>query len=144
MDTLVPPHSLIAAWPAFQMGRVQGEASDIWQRMAAAEKGTIANRFYKLGKRVLDSVSPEERLMRGVPKDISKVVIHHPTSVTPDAIMQQMQTMTKSYGIKAVGKAAAATLMLPLAMGVDLIILPGPQVKVDYVGLNHSPLICAQ
>lgn len=42
--------------------------------------------------------------------------------------MEQMQTMTKSYGIKAVGRAAAATVMLPLALGVDLIILPGPQV----------------
>lgn len=42
--------------------------------------------------------------------------------------MEQMQTMTKNYGIKAVGQAAAATVMLPLAIGVDLIILPGPQV----------------
>ena len=38
-------------------------------------------------------------------------------------------TMTKSYGLKAVGKAAAATIMLPVAVGVDLIILPGPQVR---------------
>ena len=33
---------------------------------------------------------------------------------------------------KAVGKAAVATLMLPLAIGVDLIILPGPQVLTYY------------
>jgi hypothetical protein len=44
--------------------------------------------------------------------------------------MEQMQTMTKSYGIAAVGRAAAATVMLPLAVGVDLIILPGPQVSL--------------
>ena len=43
--------------------------------------------------------------------------------------MHDMSTMTKSYGLKAVGKAAAATIMLPVAVGVDLIILPGPQVK---------------
>jgi hypothetical protein len=43
--------------------------------------------------------------------------------------MNQMQTMTKNYGIKAVGRAAAATVMLPLAIGVDLVILPGPQVR---------------
>lgn len=97
--------------------------------MATAEAGTLANRVYKLGKRVLDGISPEERLMRGVPKDISKVIIHHPSQVSPEMIMEQMQTMTKNYGIKAVGKAAAATLMLPLAVGVDLIILPGPQVS---------------
>lgn len=39
-----------------------------------------------------------------------------------------MATMTQAYGIKAVGRAAAATVLLPLAIGVDLIILPGPQV----------------
>jgi hypothetical protein len=50
------------------------------------------------------------------------------SQVTPDIIMEQMQTMTKSYGLKAVGRAAAATVMLPLAVGVDLVILPGPQV----------------
>jgi hypothetical protein len=45
--------------------------------------------------------------------------------------MEQMSTMTKNYGIKAVGRAAAATVMLPLAVGVDLIILPGPQVRSE-------------
>jgi hypothetical protein len=45
--------------------------------------------------------------------------------------MEQMSTMTKNYGIKAVGRAAAATVMLPLAVGVDLIILPGPQVQSE-------------
>eukprot|EP00882_Tetradesmus_deserticola_P009700 GHRQ01010243.1.p1 GENE.GHRQ01010243.1~~GHRQ01010243.1.p1 ORF type:complete len:177 (+),score=81.83 GHRQ01010243.1:1426-1956(+) len=86
----------------------------------------------RLGKRVLDSISPEERLMRGVPKDISKVIIHHPSQVPPEQLMEQMQTMTKSYGLKAVGRAAAATVMLPLAVGVDLVILPGPQVLTYY------------
>ncbi len=49
--------------------------------------------------------------------------------------MEQMSTMTKNYGIKAVGRAAAATVMLPLAVGVDLIILPGPQVWMCWVML---------
>eukprot|EP00879_Flechtneria_rotunda_P028023 GHRR01030097.1.p1 GENE.GHRR01030097.1~~GHRR01030097.1.p1 ORF type:complete len:205 (+),score=88.64 GHRR01030097.1:46-615(+) len=114
---------------AGHLGRVQGEAADMWQKMAEAEQGTMVNRVYKLGKRVLDSITAEERLMRGVPKNISKVIIHHPSQVSPDTIMDQMQTMTKSYGLKAVGRAAAATVMLPLAVGVDLIILPGPQVQ---------------
>lgn len=52
------------------------------------------------------------------------------SQVSPESIMEQMSTMTKNYGIKAVGRAAAATLMLPLAVGVDLIILPGPQVSL--------------
>jgi hypothetical protein len=53
--------------------------------------------------------------------------------------MEQMQTMTKSYGIAAVGRAAAATVMLPLAVGVDLIILPGPQVRPQ---CSLLPVLC--
>lgn len=82
----------------------------------------------RFGKRMLDAVPAEERLMSGIPKHISRVVIYHPSSVAPADISSDMTTMTKSYGITAVGKAAAATVMLPLALGVDLIILPGPQV----------------
>lgn len=48
--------------------------------------------------------------------------------------------MTQSYGIKAVGKAAAATLMLPLALGVDLIILPGPQVSSSHALMVYGSL----
>ena len=58
--------------------------------------------------------------------------------------MEQMSTMTKSYGIKAVGRAAAATVMLPLAVGVDLIILPGPQVRFSTVQCSeaHATGLC--
>ena len=47
-----------------------------------------------------------------------KVIIYHPSQVLPDALQEQMSTMTKSYGLKAVGRAAAATVMLPIALGV--------------------------
>jgi hypothetical protein len=135
----------------------------------------VKNRIYRLGQRVLDGISAEERLMRGLPKKISRVLIFHPSQVgggwlgwlgwvgwevlgfciqsaasqplslihplppctrqvTGEQLMAQMSTMTTSYGIKAVGKAAAATVMLPLAIGIDLIILPGPQVLTYYTG----------
>lgn len=38
----------------------------------------------------------------------------------------------RTHAAQAVGKAAAATVLLPLAIGVDLIILPGPQVLTYY------------
>jgi hypothetical protein len=47
-------------------------------------------------------------------------------------VTARLSTMQSSYGIKAVGRAAVATVMLPLAIGVDLIILPGPQVLSYY------------
>jgi hypothetical protein len=53
----------------------------------------------------------------------------HVPQVGPEALQAMMSTMTRSYGLQAVGRAAAATVMLPLAVGVDLIILPGPQAR---------------
>ena len=58
--------------------------------------------------------------------------------MTAEQLMGQMQMMTTSYGIKAVGRAAAATVLLPLAIGVDLIVLPGPQVLTYYTGLANK------
>lgn len=46
--------------------------------------------------------------------------------------MDSLQGMTKGYGLAAAGKATVAGLMLPIAMGVDLIILPGPQVRAAW------------
>jgi hypothetical protein len=30
-----------------QVGRVQGEASDLWEKFATAEQGTVANKVYR-------------------------------------------------------------------------------------------------
>ena len=56
-----------------ELGKAQAEASDMWSRLAAAEAGSLKAKLYGLGKRVLESVSAEERLMRGIPKKIDKV-----------------------------------------------------------------------
>lgn len=62
----------------------------------------------RLGKRVLDSISPEERLMRGVPKDISKVIIHHPSQVRVS--IRVCCTSSSSSVLSATGAALVWTL----------------------------------
>jgi hypothetical protein len=43
--------------------------------------GVLLDVYCRFGKRMLENVPAEERLMRGVPKNVSKVIIHHPTQV---------------------------------------------------------------
>jgi hypothetical protein len=42
-------------------------------RLCQAEEGTITSKIYNFGKRMLENIPAEERLMRGIPKDIDKV-----------------------------------------------------------------------
>lgn len=70
--------------------------------------------------------------MRGLPRRVDRVAVFHATRLDSAALRAQMSSMSTAYGVKAVGKAAAATVLLPLAIGVDLIILPGPQVLTYY------------
>lgn len=68
---------------------------------------------------------------------IFQVVIFHPSRIPPDRIMEEISASSRTYGVAAVGRAAVAGLMLPIALGIDLIILPGPQVGVSF---RKSPL----
>lgn len=58
-----------------------------------------------------------------------QVVIFHPAAVPPDAIAEQLTSASGRYGVTAAGKALAAGLFLPIAFGIDIIILPGPQAR---------------
>jgi hypothetical protein len=71
---------------------------------------------------VLDSISPEERLMRGVPKNISKVIIHHPSQVSRELLMEQMisDTETKDIVCDTTDGCACTTVVMPLTQGFNL------------------------
>lgn len=55
------------------LARAQRTASSTWLSLSEAEPGSVKHRLYQAGQRLLDSVPPEERLMRGIPTDITKV-----------------------------------------------------------------------
>jgi hypothetical protein len=57
-----------------------------------------------------------------------QVVIYHPTQVPPDAIMERLTSITSKQRWWTGVKAAAASLMLPIAFGVDIVVIPGPSV----------------
>ncbi len=46
--------------------------ADTWAHLKASEPGSLKNKIFKLGQRMLDDISPEERLMRKVPKEVSR------------------------------------------------------------------------
>lgn len=60
---------------------LQDKAARMWNGLKEKE-GSIGHKVYKAGQRVVESVSPEERLMRGIPKNVQKIIIYHPTSVS--------------------------------------------------------------
>ncbi|KAG1671800.1 hypothetical protein FOA52_000177 [Chlamydomonas sp. UWO 241] len=100
-------------------------AADKWQKMGEEEKG-VARKVHDFGQRIQEDMTPEERLTSSIPKNVSKIIIHHPTSVGPDLILEKLQATTRRHGTVSTLKAGAAALVLPLALGMDTLIIPGP------------------
>ncbi|MEW5307008.1 MAG: hypothetical protein WDW36_009430 [Sanguina aurantia] len=111
-----------------QIGVLQGKAQDTWDGLKAAEPGTMKNKVYEVGRSVVENLSPEERLLRSIPKNVTKVIIRHPLSVPPDEIMEELTQTTTAAGMLNTTKATVAGLVLPLAMTIDAIIIPGPSI----------------
>ncbi len=52
---------------------LQESALDTWDEMGKAEPGTIQHKVHIAGQRVAEDMSPEERLTKSIPKNVSKV-----------------------------------------------------------------------
>ncbi|KAG2446877.1 hypothetical protein HYH02_008033 [Chlamydomonas schloesseri] len=102
---------------------VQQSISGMWHSLK--DKGNIPAKIYKAGQAILENMNAEERLMRNIPKRANKLVVHHPSSVPPDEIQDQLTALTSTFCYKSAGKAAAAGVMLPVAVGLELIAVPG-------------------
>mmetsp|Transcript_21373 Transcript_21373/g.59240 ORF Transcript_21373/g.59240 Transcript_21373/m.59240 type:complete len:554 (+) Transcript_21373:158-1819(+) len=96
-----------------------------WQRMGTKDPDTFQHKVYSHGKSVLENMSAEERLMRNIPKTATKVVVYHPATVMPSTVQEQLTNMTSTYCIRSAGKAAAAGILLPVAVGIECIAVPG-------------------
>ncbi|KAG2427568.1 hypothetical protein HXX76_012222 [Chlamydomonas incerta] len=102
---------------------VQQSISGMWHSLK--DKGNIPAKIYKAGQAILENMNAEERLMRNIPKRANKLVVHHPACVPPDEIQDQLTALTSTFCYKSAGKAAAAGVMLPVAVGLELIAVPG-------------------
>lgn len=53
---------------------------------------------------VVEDMTAEERLMRNVPKSVTKLIIFHPAKYEPVEIQEFLTKMTNTYCYKSVGK----------------------------------------
>ncbi|KAG2498712.1 hypothetical protein HYH03_003452 [Edaphochlamys debaryana] len=97
--------------------------SNMWHSLK--DKGNMGAKIYKAGQAILENMNAEERLMRNIPKKANKLVVHHPASVPPDEIQDQLTALTSTFCYKSAGKAAVAGVMLPVAVGLEVIAVPG-------------------
>lgn len=50
-----------------------------------------------------------------------QMVIHFPTDYGPEEIQDQLTSLTSNFCVKSAGKAAVAGVMLPVAVGLEVI-----------------------
>mmetsp|Transcript_7104 Transcript_7104/g.12190 ORF Transcript_7104/g.12190 Transcript_7104/m.12190 type:complete len:563 (+) Transcript_7104:212-1900(+) len=105
--------------------KIGDNVTSMWSSMGSKNPSSFQHKIHKHGTEIMESMSAEERLMRNIPKHATKVVVHHPASLLPSEVQEQLQTITSNFRAKATGKAAAAGLLLPVAVGLEIIALPG-------------------
>jgi len=107
------------------VGRMTGTIANMWHSMRDKDPETLQHKIYKEWEKVVEDMTAEERLMRNVPKNVTKLVIFHPACFEPSDIKERLTKMTNAYCYKSVGKAGAAGLVLPAAVCMEILGVPG-------------------
>ncbi|KAL6753124.1 hypothetical protein V8C86DRAFT_2734512 [Haematococcus lacustris] len=107
------------------LNRLSTNVATWWASLGSKEPDTLQHKIYKHGQAVIENMSAEERLMRNIPRAATKVVVRHPASVLPSQVQEQLSKMAAEFTLKATGKAAAAGLLLPVAVGIEIVAIPG-------------------
>ncbi|GIL42305.1 hypothetical protein Vafri_321 [Volvox africanus] len=105
------------------VSNVQQNLSNMWHSLK--DKGNFSAKIYNAGQAILENMNAEERLMKNIPRKANKLVVHHPATVAPDEIQDQLTQLTANFCYKSVGKAAVAGVMLPVAVGLEVLAVPG-------------------
>ncbi|GIL95956.1 hypothetical protein Vretimale_1877 [Volvox reticuliferus] len=105
------------------VSNVQQNLSNMWHSLK--DKGRFSAKIYNAGQAIFENMNAEERLMKNIPRKANKLVVHHPATVPPDEIQDQLTQLTASFCYKSVGKAAMAGVMLPVAVGLEVLAVPG-------------------
>ncbi|GLI70567.1 hypothetical protein VaNZ11_015490 [Volvox africanus] len=105
------------------VSNVQQNLSNMWHSLK--DKGNFSAKIYNAGQAILENMNAEERLMKNIPRKANKLVVHHPATVPPDEIQDQLTQLTANFCYKSVGKAAVAGVMLPVAVGLEVLAVPG-------------------
>ncbi|GAX78798.1 hypothetical protein CEUSTIGMA_g6235.t1 [Chlamydomonas eustigma] len=107
------------------LDRIGGAVSSIWNSLKDKDPESWKYKLYSHGQKILESMSAEERLMKNIPKNATKLVVYHPASVEPIKVQEQLSDMTANFCVKSAGKAAAAGIILPVAVGLEVLAVPG-------------------
>lgn len=115
------------------LGKVTGRVQSWWSSMKDKEPDSLGHKVHKHGTAILENMTAEERLMQNIPRNAQKLVIHHPAAIDPSEVQEQLEKMTATFCMKSVGKAAVAGVILPVAVGLEVIAVPG----AGWIALYH-------
>eukprot|EP00798_Chlamydomonas_sp_ICE-L_P026445 gene26445-17544_t len=99
--------------------------SSYWNGMKEKDPDSFQNKVYRTGTNIMENMSAEERLMNSIPKAATKVVIYFPSKVDAAETRETLSKLAASYAVKSAGKATMAGLALPVAVGAEMLMVPG-------------------
>ena len=121
----VPVTTVIGRGIMSSLTSVQTTMSGWWTNMKEANPGTFKRHVHDAASAIVENMTAEERLMKNIPRHANKLIVYHPACIDPIHVQEQLNTMTSSFCVRSMGKAAVAGTLLPVAVGIEILAVPG-------------------
>lgn len=121
----VPVTTVIGRGIMTGLSSVQSIMSSWWTNMKEANPGSFKRHVHDAASSIIENLTAEERLMKNIPRHANKLIVYHPACIDPIQVQEQLNTMTSSFCMRSMGKAAVAGTLLPVAVGIEILAVPG-------------------
>lgn len=116
--------------------KMRNSVSTAWDSLRNSEPESIKNKIYRAGQSQLESLSPEQRLLGGIPEYTKRLRIHHAPCVDPEEVVAYMAKTIRELGHVQRYKQVGAAALLPFTFVVDSVVIPGPAILTGLTGYH--------
>ncbi|XP_077236521.1 K+-H+ exchange-like protein isoform X2 [Tasmannia lanceolata] len=103
---------------------VSNKMNRAWINLEKAPVGTVKNKIYGLGLRLLTRVTPSEVFLKSISKEITKVEISYPTSLNPRLVRRRLRHIALRGSVIHRKYFFGSLSLLPFTTALSVLPLP--------------------
>lgn len=106
--------------------KVQKKVAGAWDSLKDSDPDSLKGKVYRTGQAQLESLSPQERLLGGIPEYAKQLQVVHAPSVNPQEVLNYLTRTLKELSLLQRYKQIGTAALLPVTAVVDAVVIPGP------------------